>query len=457
MPSTATEAFDKVSAAFRAGRTRPKDWRISQLEAIERLLELEEHVLLDALERDLGKPRTEAWMTDLAPVASEASYMRRHLGRWMKPAFTWAGKVNLPGVAWSVAEPKGVVLVISPWNYPVNLSLIPLAAALAAGNSVVLKPSEMTPSTSETLARLVGSYLDTDAVAVVEGAVPAAQELLELPFDHVFFTGSTSVGRVVMQSAAKHLSSVTLELGGKSPVIVAADADIATAGRRIAWGKLVNAGQTCLAPDYVLAERSVFDDLVDSVVASLQALQGSDPGVTRTSIVNDQHVRRLSGLLESSQGKVVLGGGVDADKRWIEPTVVVEPDTSSRLMQDEIFGPILPVLAVDRVADAVDFVSSRPKPLALYLFTSSRETERAVLFGTTSGSVCVNHVMTQFLVPDLPFGGVGPSGMGAYHGRAGFEELSHRKSVLRRRPRPDPSVAYPPYAPWKERLLRKVL
>jgi len=454
---TPSEVVTRVRAAFSSGRTRPLAWRAEQLRGLERLVVEHEEELLGAMAADFGKPRLEAWLADLAPVAAEAAHCRRHLRQWARPRRGWPGRANLPGSAWSVPEPLGTVLVISPWNYPVQLALNPLAAAVAAGNAVVLKPSELVPATSAALARLVPRYLDPDAVAVVEGAVDVATELLAQPFDHIFFTGSTSVGKVVMRAAAEHLASVTLELGGKSPVIVAADADVEVAARRIAWGKLLNAGQTCIAPDYVLVERSVADRLVDRLVDAFGSLQGPDPAATRTRIVNQRHAQRLADLLAGAGGTVVCGGRVDVAERVVEPTVVIDPDLQAPLMQDEIFGPILPVVPVGSVADAVSFVAERPKPLALYLFTRSKATEAKVLGSTSAGGACVNHVMYHFLAPDLPFGGVGPSGTGAYHGRAGFEELSHRKTVVRRRTSPDPSFAYPPYDGWKERVIRHLM
>jgi len=456
-PSPVTEAFDCVRRTFASGRTRPLSWRKAQLRGIEHLVIEQETRLLRAMADDFGKPAVEAWLADLVPVASEAAHARRRLDRWARPRRVWAGKANVPARAWSVPEPLGTVLIISPWNYPVNLALSPLVAAIAAGNTAVLKPSELTPATSAALAELVPRYVDPQAFTVVEGAVDTATALLALPFDHLFFTGSTTVGKQVMRAAAEHLASVTLELGGKSPVVVAADADLEITARRIAWGKLLNAGQTCIAPDYVLAERSVAERLVEHLVGAIAQLQGDDVAATRTRIVNDRHLSRLAGLLDGCGGTVVTGGTVDRDQRWLEPTVVVDPDPHSPLMTDEIFGPILPVLSVDSVDEAVAFVNARPKPLALYVFTSSGKVERQVVETTTSGGVCVNHIAMHYLVPELPFGGVGPSGVGAYHGRAGFDELSHHKSVLRRHAHPDLSLIYPPFDTTKERLLRRFL
>jgi aldehyde dehydrogenase (NAD+) len=453
----AAHAFERLAQSYRSGLTRSAAWRTAQLEGIERMVTDHESEFLEAMADDFGKPRIEAWMTDLMPVVAEAAHARKRLARWMRPTMIWPGRTNLPGRSWTVAEPKGTVLIIAPWNYPVQLALAPLVAAMAAGNAVVVKPSELAPATSATLARLLPQYVDPAGVAVVEGDVDIATALLELPFDHLFFTGSTPVGKVVMAAAARHLSSVTLELGGKSPVVVTRDADIEVAARRIAWGKLLNAGQTCIAPDYVLVERPVADRLVEALVRSMGEMEGSDPRLTRTRIVNSRHLDRLESLLDRTGGRVATGGSVDRDQRWIEPTVVVDPDPDSALMREEIFGPILPVISVDSVAEATEFINRRDKPLALYLFTGSRATEQGVIESTTSGGVCVNHTMMHFLVPELPFGGVGASGTGAYHGRAGFEELSHRKPVLRRGVRPDLSLIYPPFTEAKERLLRRLL
>jgi aldehyde dehydrogenase (NAD+) len=455
--AAARDAFGQARATFRSGVTRPLAWRSRQLDGIARLVTRHEDELLAAMADDFGKPAFEAWMTDLSPVAAEAAHAVKHLARWARPRRTWPGAANLPGRSWTQPEPLGTVLIIAPWNYPVQLALSPVVAALAAGNAVVLKPSELAPATSAALARLVPRFVDPGAVTVVEGAVETATALLEQPFDHFFFTGSTAIGKVVMAAAAKHLASVTLELGGKSPVVVAADADVEVAARRIAWGKLLNAGQTCIAPDYVLVERPVADRLVDALASSIADLQGPDVRATRTRIVNDRHLSRLEGLLKECGGRTVLGGQVDQAERWLEPTLVLDPDPGSQLMTEEIFGPILPILTVDSIDEAVEFVNDRAKPLALYAFTGSSRTEQTIVDATSSGGVCVNHVMMHFLVPELPFGGVGPSGLGSYHGRAGFDELSHAKPVLRRSVRPDPSLVYPPFTAAKERIIRRIL
>jgi aldehyde dehydrogenase (NAD+) len=450
------EQVERVREIFDSGRTKPIKWRLDQLVGISKLLHENEAELADALAEDFGKPRVEAWLYDMMPVIAEVDHARKHLAGWSRKTFVWPGMVNLPGVAWTSPEPLGTVLIISPWNYPVLLALAPLVAAISAGNTVVIKPSELTPATSAALGRLIPKYLDPEAVVVFEGGVDVATELLDLPFDHIFFTGSTTVGKVVMSAAAKHLSPVTLELGGKSPAIVLRDAPIETTARRIAWAKLANAGQTCVAPDYVLVDSSVADTFVAELVKEIGKLEGPNPSETRTQIVNDRHLQRLELLLKESGGEVVTGGGVDHDNRYIEPTVIVEPDQSSPLMQDEIFGPILPVIKVDSIDEATRFVRGKAKPLALYVFTRSPKSAQKVLESTSSGGACVNQLMSHLLAANLPFGGVGPSGIGAYHGKAGFDALSHRKSVLRRSWRIDPSFAYPPFDQAKEKLLRRI-
>jgi aldehyde dehydrogenase (NAD+) len=364
-----------------------------------------------------------------------------------------------PGRASIVSEPLGVTLVIAPWNYPVHLLLAPMVAALAAGNCVVGKPSEVTPHVSAALARLVPRYLDSRAVAIVEGGVEETTALLDQRWDHVFYTGNGRVGRVVMAAAARHLTPVTLVLGGKSPAIVDRSADVRVAARRIAWGKFVNAGQTCVAPDHVLVHRDVESRLLDELVRAVRDFYGDDPSSSADygRVVDDRHWRRLRALLDAGgYSSVVCGGDGDEATRYLAPTILAGVDRDAAVMGEEIFGPILPVLAVDDVEDAIGVVRSGDKPLALYVFGDDAVAER-VLESTSSGGACVNATLLHLAVPDLPFGGVGESGSGAYHGRTGFDTFSHRKSVLQRRTRPDPSVMYPPYTRLKDRLLRRFM
>ncbi len=443
---------------FAGGRTRPLEWRKDQLKGLLAMMSDHEDALVSAIAEDLGRPVAEAFAADIGHARLHIKHTLKHLDSWARPEKVFPGLLGLPGTAQLVPEPLGVALVIAPWNYPIQLLLEPLAVALAAGNCVVAKPSELAPASAAVMARLIPQYVDTDAVAVVEGGVPETTELLSHAFDHVFFTGSTDVGRIVMKAAAEHLTPVTLELGGKSPTIVAADADLTVAARRIAWGKFLNAGQTCIAPDYVLVERSVRDRLVDKIVGSIGEFYGRDPRTTADfgRIVNERHLTRLTSLLGSAGGTVAHGGDVDPADRYVAPTIVIDPDLDAPVMQQEIFGPILPVLAVDSVEEAIDFVNQRPKPLALYVFTGSDTTADRVVERTSSGGVCVNHALVHILPEGLPFGGVGPSGMGAYHGKAGFDVFSHRKAVVRKPTWVDPKILYPPYTAVKEKILRWV-
>ncbi len=347
------------------------------------------------------------------------------------------------------------MLVIGAWNFPFALTLGPLVGALAAGNAVVLKPSELAPASSRLMAELVPRYLDPEAVVVVEGDGAVSQELIAQGFDKLCFTGGTEIGRKVYQSAAPHLTPVTLELGGKSPVIVAADADVETAAKRIAWTKLINSGQICIAPDYVLVDESVRDTLVSKITEAITKFRAEDTGGLR--IVNERHFGRLTGALAATKGDVAIGGGSNEASLEIEPTVVVDPDPSEPLMTDEIFGPILPIVTVRSLDEAITFVNSRPKPLAAYLFTKSKAVRERVITEVPAGGMLVNHLIFQFATAKLPFGGVGPSGIGAYHGRYGFEEFSHRKSVLTKHTRPDLSaMIYPPYTEKAWKLARRI-
>ena len=453
------ELVSSLRTTFNSGRTKSLDWRKAQLRGLIRMFEEHAEEFERALAEDLGRPPIEAHAADLGITVNEIKYLLKHLDSWAKPEKRRLPLTSLPGKARVVSEPLGVAFVIAPWNYPVHLLITPMAAAIAAGNAVVGKPSELSPACSAAMARLVPQYVDDDAIVIVEGAVPETTALLEQKFDHIFFTGSTRVGGVVMEAAAKHLTPVVLELGGKSPTIVTADADLDVAANRIMWGKFLNAGQTCIAPDYVLVERSVQDALVDKMADTLREFYGATP---RTSdslsrIVSDRHLQRLKGLIESSGGTVVVGGESDDADRYLAPTLIVDPDLDAPIMQEEIFGPALPIIAVDHLSEALDFINARPKPLAMYLFSESDAAAERVQSETSSGGVCVNHTMLHITPSTVPFGGVGPSGMGAYHGKAGFDAFSHRKTVMTKPTRPDPKLLYPPYTNLKEKIIRKAM
>jgi aldehyde dehydrogenase (NAD+) len=449
------DLLDRLRAAQASGRTRSATWRVTQLHALRRLVDDNEARIAQALADDLGRTPTDAWLGDIVSTTGEIDYALKRVRWWMRKRLRPLPLNQQPAVGWVQYEPLGVVLVVGPWNYPFYLALSPLVAALAAGNCAVIKPSELAPATSALIAELVPRYLDTSAVAVVEGDGATTQTLLSLGFDHALFTGGTEVGRKIMAGAAPTLTPVTLELGGKSPVYVAADADLDVAARRVAWVKLLNSGQTCIAPDYVLVDRAVRDELVHKVSDTLRAFRGTDHD-RGMPIVNDRQFERLAGYLRSTRGLIVHGGLSDASERTIRPTVIVDPDPTDPVMTDEIFGPILPVLAVDSLDEAIDFVKARPKPLALYAFTSSRHTRRRLADEVLAGGVVFNHIAMHVLVPQLPFGGVGESGMGAYHGEWGFQALSHRKAVLSKTTRPDPRFVYPPYTEKALTLMRRI-
>jgi aldehyde dehydrogenase (NAD+) len=397
----------------------------------------------------------EAWTADIGSVKMEAKNALKNLKKWTAPergpAVSPLGRMRV------IREPLGCVLIISPWNYPVQLLLSPLVGAIAAGNCALLKPSEVTPHTSALLAKLVREYLDPDAIALVEGAVDETTALLEERWDHIFYTGNGRVARVVMAAAAKHLTPVTLELGGKSPCIVDRDVELPVAARRIAWGKFMNAGQTCIAPDYVLVHRDREEELVRELAKCVQEFYGPDPKASKdyARIVNARHHRRIARLLDD--GEPAFGGEGDEQDRYIAPTVLRGVDAESAVMQEEIFGPVLPVLPVDNIDQAIDFVNGRDKPLALYLFTNDGDVEEAVLSRTSSGGACVNGTILHISDPKLPFGGVGESGQGAYHGRYSFETFSHRKSVLTRSLRFDPKMMYPPYPKLRTAIMKRLL
>ena len=445
---------------FATGRTRDAAWRTAQLRALRRMLAEQEEALLEALRTDLGKPAIEAFLTEIAFVRAEVDVTLKHLRRWMRPERVGIPVKQQPGRARIHRDPLGVVLIIGPWNYPVQLLLAPLVGAIAAGNCAVLKPSEVSPTVSATLARIVPQYLDRDAVRVVEGAVAETTALLDERWDHVFYTGNGTIGRVVMGAAAKHLTPVTLELGGKSPTYVDASANLAVAARRIAWGKFLNSGQTCIAPDYVLVDRSVEAAFVEHLRAAVHGFFGDDPSASPDfgRIVNGRHFARIRALVDGEgAGTPAFGGRHDEGARYIEPCALVGVDPSARIMQEEIFGPVLPILGVDGVDEAIRFINDRDKPLALYIFAERGAVVDRILAETSSGGVCVNATLYHLVPPTLPFGGVGESGQGAYHGRSTFETFSHRKSVLRKPTRLDPPIAYPPYTEQKQKLIRRFL
>lgn len=463
--STPTDSFDDQASAavgalrrhFETGATKSLAWRRSQLDALEHLLLEREADFFAALRADLGKPTTEAFTSEIGVTLSELRFVRRNLRRWMRPERVRTSWVAMPGRSYIYREPLGVTLIIGAWNYPVQLVLLPLVGAIAAGNCVVLKPSEVSPNVAALLAKWVPKYLDPKAIQVVEGGVPETSALLREKWDHIFYTGNGKVGSIVMQAAAKHLTPVTLELGGKSPCIVDESADLDLAAKRIVYGKFFNAGQTCVAPDYVLVHEHVHDALLNRMVSAIREFYGDDPQQSPDygRIVNERHHARLTSLLNGAD--VVAGGESDVSDRYIAPTLLKNVREDDVVMQEEIFGPILPVISISSIDSAIGYVSRRDKPLALYVFARDESVQNRVLAGTSAGGTTVNHIWLHLGVPELPFGGVGPSGMGSYHGRRSFETFSHQRAVLKKPTLPDPPLLVPPYSARKLRWIKRLL
>ena len=450
------DLFDDLQTTFQSGRTKDLRWRSEQLSAIERMMSEREGEFIDALRQDLGKHALESWMTEISYVAGDAAHCRKNLRRWTRKKKVRTPAPALPGKSWVQPEPLGVVLVIGAWNYPLQLTMSIAAAAIAAGNCVLIKPSEIAPATSAAIAKWVPEFLDEGSVRVVEGGVTETTELLEQSFDHILYTGGGNVGRIVLSAAAKNLTPVTLELGGKCPCVVLSDADLEVTARRIAWGKFTNAGQSCIAPDYVLTDIDTETDLLPLIERSIREMFGDDPEQSDSygRIINDRHFERIRNVM--NHGHVALGGRENAITRYIEPTVLTDVPLESTAMQEEIFGPVLPIVRADNLDAAIRFIREREKPLAAYLFTNDSAAESRFLENVSCGNVCINDTLMFMAVPELPFGGVGTSGMGAYSGKHGFDTFSHMKAVMKRGWWPDLAARYAPYTDKKFAFLRKI-
>ncbi len=448
--------LEKQRALFASGVTLERDYRALALDSLYDAVKEREGDIAAALYADLGKPEGEAYMCETGLLLNNIRYLRRHLGGLMRPKRVHTGLAQFPGHGELRRVPYGTALIMSPWNYPLLLTLEPLAAALAAGNTAVVKPSAYSPATSSVIAGLLGSVFTEDYVCCVTGGREENTALLGQRWDKIFFTGGTKVGREVLRSAAENLTSVTLELGGKSPVIVDDTADIGLAARRIVYGKFLNCGQTCVAPDYVLCDKKVSAALVEELRRETAAQYPdalSDPTYGR--MVTRKHFERVRALIDPE--KVVCGGGCDEGALRIEPTVMAGVSLDDAVMGEEIFGPVLPILTYEELDEAVAMVESRPRPLALYLFTRSRENKRRVLSRCRFGGGCVNDTIMHLTTDALPFGGMGASGMGAYHGRWGFEEFSHLEGILHRGGAMDPDMRYRPCTDKKLGMIRKIL
>ena len=440
---------------FNTNATKPIGFRIAQLEKLKALFRSNEAALEDAIRMDYGKETFETFLSEFYLIYHEIDVAIGNLGQWSgrKPIAT--NMLNLPATSYIDPEPLGVSLVIGPWNYPYQLAIAPAIAAIAAGCTVVLKPSELTVNSSALIAKLVGETFEPEVFAVVEGGVPETTALLEQKFDVIFFTGSVPVGRIVYAAAAKNLTPVILELGGKSPTIVAPDCNLEIAVKRLVWAKFLNAGQTCIAPDYACVHRSLYPAFLERIAREIEDADYAVANGNYVRIVNERNAGRVVNLIDPA--KVVVGGGYSIEKRFIEPTVMNDVEWDDPVMQEEIFGPVLPVMPYDDLDQLIGQIKDRPKPLALYLFTEDEATKEKVLGEISFGGGCVNDAIMHITNGDLPFGGVGDSGMGNYHGEAGFRAFSHYKSILDREIGADPDVKYSPHTDEKLGMLKAIV
>ncbi|MCR2822291.1 aldehyde dehydrogenase [Lederbergia panacisoli] len=440
---TFTTLVTKQKGFFRTGTTRDITYRLDALQKLRIAIKSNEQVLIDALKEDLNKSEFDAYTSEIGLVLEEIRFAIKHLRLWVKPKRVKTPITHIGARSFILSEPYGTALIISPWNYPFQLAIVPLIGAISAGNCSVIKPSELTPKTSKVLAKLISDLFPEEYISVVEGDAETSQALLNEQFDYIFFTGSVSVGKIIMEAAAKNLIPVTLELGGKSPCIVHKDANIKLAAKRIAWGKFTNAGQTCIAPDYLYLHKSIKNQFLQQFKETTIDLYGKQPLTNEnfTRIVSARHFGRLTSFLDN--GEIFIGGGYNQEKLTIEPTVLTNITWEDPIMQDEIFGPILPVLEFEELPDVLEGIHRHPKPLSLYIFTENNKVQEKVLSDVSFGGGCVNDTVYHFASPYLPFGGVGSSGIGAYHGKGNFDSFSHQKSILKQTTLFDIPYRYP--------------
>jgi len=432
-------------AFFNTGQTKDSGFRKAQLNTLHKVIGENRAKILDALQQDLSKSAYEGYLTEVGIVLDELRFIKKHLLKWAKARRVRTHLFQFPGSSYIYAEPYGVSLIISPWNYPFQLVMGPLIGSMAAGNCSVVKPSEYAPRTAQVFNEIISDNFDPNYIAVVEGEAAVSQALLDENFDYIFFTGSVAVGKKVMQAAARHLTPVTLELGGKSPCIVDRDVDLDVTAKRICSGKFINAGQTCIAPDYLLVHQEIKIELLNRMEFFIDKFYGADPQLSADypRIVNEKHFLRLAQLMNT--GNTITGGQTDRQSLYIAPTIIDDIAWDDPVMQDEIFGPILPVLAYNNLSEAISRVKELPKPLAFYYFSNNRQNSEQIIKDASFGGGCINDTLLHFANPHLPFGGIGSSGIGSYHGKKSFETFSHQKSILKRSFRLDAPLRYPPY------------
>lgn len=443
---------EKQRIYFEQGNTRKLEFRISMLRKLQNGIKSNESLFNEAMKNDMNKCPTEVYMTEIGMVLEELSFHIRHLNRWLRNKKVRTPIAQFPAKSFISPEPYGVALIMSPWNYPIQLCLLPLIGAISAGCTAVVKPSAYAPATSRAIAHVLKTIFSEEYIAVVEGGREQNTALLEERFDYIFFTGSPEVGRLVMESAAKHLTPITLELGGKSPVIVDNTANLKIAARRIAFGKVLNAGQTCVEPDYLFIHRDVKDNFINYYKSALQEFFPDGTMTDMNTIINEKHFERVVGLLES--GKVVLGGKTNREKKFVEPTLLDDVSLDSPVMKQEIFGPILPMILFSHIHECTDYILKNPKPLALYLFTNDSSVEKHVLNKCSFGGGCINDTIIHLANSHMGFGGVGDSGMGSYHGKGSFDTFTHYRSIVKKATWLDIPIRYRPYSKMKDKLLR---
>ncbi|MCY9510732.1 aldehyde dehydrogenase [Paenibacillus larvae] len=435
--------IDRQRAFFETGATKQTEFRLEQLRKLKTAIKAYESSIMEALKLDLNKNEFESFASEIGILLEELSLAQKQLPKWTKPKKVKTPSTHLGASSYRYPEPYGRALIIAPWNYPFQLAIAPLIGAMAAGNCAVLKPSELAPHTSGIIARVISETFDPGYITVVEGTLETSQALLAEPFDCIFFTGSVAVGKSVMEAASKHLTPVTLELGGKSPCIVHDDADLKKAAKRIIWGKLLNAGQTCVAPDYLYAHASIKEPLINEMKKQIRKLFGQpfDSPEQFPRIINERHFDRIINLMSS--GQTIEGGRYDRERLIIEPTLLDQVTWEDPIMKEEIFGPVLPILTYTDLSEVIRSVSARPKPLALYAFTTSNLIQERLIDSVPFGGGCMNDTIMHIVNPHLPFGGTGNSGMGSYHGKSSFDQFSHYKSVLKQTNRFDLPFRYP--------------
>ena len=448
--------FDRQRNFFDSGRTKDIAFRKEKLETLHAILGENEKKVLDALGHDLSKSAYEGYMTEFGIILEEIRFVKKHVSKWARPRRVRTHLFQFPASSYIYPEPYGISLIISPWNYPFQLVLGPLIGSIAAGNCSIVKPSEYAPHTAGVIGEIIGEHFDPDYIAVVEGDAQVSSALLDQPFDYIFFTGSQAIARIILAAAARHLTPVTLELGGKSPCIVDRGVGLDSTARRIVSGKFINAGQTCIAPDYLLVHRSVKAELLIRIQDHIRRFYGEDPQQSPDypRIINARHFKRLAAFL--TNGRIISGGHTDPEDLYIAPTLIDDIAWNDPIMQDEIFGPLLPVIGYDDLSEAISQARTLPRPLALYFFSNNRQRKERILKEISFGGGCINDTLLQFASPYLPFGGVGSSGMGSYHGKASFDSFSHQKSILKKHLGLDIPLRYPPFKNKLE-LLKKLM